>query len=97
MKAIGYTTRDIRMQFASRSVFVLLVGVVTGTLLANTLGQSLAGQAIAYVGASSFSFTINPVLSYLLSPLLVLSFVMIATVAGTAGLGQIKISENIKE
>jgi len=97
MKAFGYTTPDIRMQFASRSVFVLLVGTVTGTLLANTLGQALAGQAIAYVGASAFSFTINPVLSYLLSPLLMLSFVMIATVAGTAGLGQIKISENIKE
>ena len=97
MKAIGYTTLDIRMQFASRSVFVLLVGAVTGTLLANTLGQSLAGQAISYVGASSFSFTINPVLSYLLSPLLMLSFVMMATVVGTAGVGQIKISENIKE
>jgi putative ABC transport system permease protein len=97
MKAFGYTTRDIRMQFAARSVFVLLVGVVIGTLLANTLGQSLAGLAIAYVGASSFSFTNNPVLSYLLSPLLMLGFVMMATVAGTAGIMQIKISENIKE
>ncbi|MFO8069967.1 MAG: FtsX-like permease family protein [Alkalibacterium sp.] len=97
MKAFGYTSRDIRMQFASRAVFVLLVGAVTGTLLANTLGQLLAGQAIAYVGASSFSFTVNPVLSYLLSPMLMLSFVMIATVAGTADIGQIKISENIKE
>jgi putative ABC transport system permease protein len=97
MKAFGYTTRDIRMQFAARSVFVLFVGVVAGTLLANTLGQSLAGMAIAYVGASSFSFTNNPVLSYLLSPLLMLSFVMMATVAGTAGITQIKISENIKE
>jgi len=97
MKAVGYTTSDIRMQFASRSVFVLLVGVITGTLLANTLGKSLAGQAISYIGASSFAFTINPVLSYLVSPLLMLSFVIIATVAGTAGVGQIKISENIKE
>lgn len=97
MKAFGYTTQDIRMQFASRSVFVMIVGTVIGTVLANTLGQTLAGQGIAYLGASAFSFTINPVLSYLLSPLLLLSFVMIATVAGTAGLGQIKISENIKE
>jgi putative ABC transport system permease protein len=97
MKAFGYTIQDIRIQFASRSVLVLLVGTVIGTALANTLGQTLAGQGIAYLGASAFSFTINPVLSYLLSPLLVLSFVMIATVAGTAGLGKIKISENIKE
>lgn len=97
MKAFGYTTRDIRVQFASRAVFVLLVGAITGTLLANTLGQLLAGQAISYVGASSFSFTIDPVLSYLLSPLLMLSFVLIATVVGTASIAQIKISENIKE
>lgn len=97
MKAFGYTTPDIRMQFASRSVLVLLVGVVTGTLLANTLGQLLAGKAIAYFGASSFSFTVNPVLSYLVSPLLMLFVVMVATIFGTAGIGWIKISENIKE
>ena len=97
MKAFGYTTQDIRMQFASRAVFVLFLGTVTGTLLANTLGQLLAGQAISFIGASSFSFTIDLILSYLLSPLLMLGFVMIATVVGTADVAQIKISENIKE
>ena len=80
-------------------IMVVLIAFVCirFTLLANTLGQSLAGLAISYVGASSFSFTNNPVLSYLLSPLLMLGFVMMATVAGTAGIVQIKISENIKE
>jgi putative ABC transport system permease protein len=97
MKAFGYTTSDIRAQFASRSILVLLLGAVIGTLLANTLGQSLAGLAIAYFGASSFSFTVNPLTAYLLSPLLMLSFVMIATVFGTAGIRQVEISQNIKE
>ncbi len=97
MKALGFTTTDIRTQFASRSVFVLLVGTVSGTLLANTLGEALAGQAFAFFGASSFSFTINPLSAYLLSPLLMLGLVLFATAVGTAGVSQIKIYENIKE
>lgn len=97
MKALGFTATDIRVQFASRSVFVLLVGVIAGTALANSLGQFLAGQAIAYFGASSFSFTINPLTAYLLSPLLMLAFVLMATALGTADIRQIKVYENIKE
>ncbi len=97
MKALGFTTADIMTQFVSRTVFVLLVGVAIGTLLSNTLGESLAGSALSYFGASSFSFTINPLSAYLLSPLVMLSFVICATALGTADIRLIKIYENIKE
>ncbi|WP_028547119.1 ABC transporter permease [Paenibacillus taiwanensis] len=97
MKAFGFTNSDIRAQYVSRSVFVLIVGIVLGTLLANTLGEILAGMVISSFGASTFKFAIHPLSAYLFSPLMMICSVLIATMIGTSGAGQIKISENIKE
>ncbi|RAR44566.1 ABC transporter permease [Paenibacillus sp. MDMC362] len=97
MKALGFTNTDIKVQYASRLIFVLMVGIVLGTLLANTLGERLAGAVIASFGASVFHFSVNPLSAYLYSPLMMIAAVLIATMIGTSGAGQIKISENIKE
>jgi len=97
MKAFGFTNSDITAQYVARSVFVLIVGVVLGTLLANTLGEVLVGKVIASFGASSFKFVINPLWAYLLCPLMMVGSVLMATMIGTSGAGKIKISENIKE
>jgi putative ABC transport system permease protein len=97
LKAFGFTNTDIKKQFVARSVFVLFIGVLLGTLLANTLGEMLTGAVIASFGAASFKFIINPVFAYLLSPLMMAVVVLAATFFGTLDAGQIKISENIKE
>lgn len=97
MKAFGFTNSDIRAQYVVRSGFILSLGIVLGALLANTLGQALAGAVIASFGAASFKFIVNPAFAYLLSPLLMAGVVLAATYFGTLDAGQIKISENIKE
>ncbi len=97
MKAFGFTNTDIRAQYGARAAFVLVVGVVLGTLLANTLGEALMGAVIASFGAGAFKFIVNPVFAYLLSPLLMAGVVLAATFFGTLDAGQIKISDNIKE
>ena len=97
MKALGFTNSDIIVQYGSRSVFVLIIGIVLGTLLANTLGEGLAGAVITSFGASSFKFSVNPLSAYVLCPLMMICSVLIATIIGTSGAGKIKISENIKE
>ncbi|WP_449600268.1 ABC transporter permease [Paenibacillus sp. Marseille-Q9583] len=97
MKAFGFTNSDIKWQYVSRTVFVLIVGIVLGTLLANTLGEMLAGLVISSFGASSFNFTVTPLSAYLFSPLMMIGSVLIATMIGTSGAGQIKISDHIKE
>ncbi|WP_413367315.1 ABC transporter permease [Lysinibacillus sp. 3P01SB] len=96
MKALGFTKSDIKLQYISRSVFVLIIGIVLGTLLANTLGEVLAGAVISSFGADSFQFTVNPLSAYFLCPLLMVCAVLIATIGGTSGAGQIKISAHIK-
>lgn len=97
MKAFGFTNPDITAQYASRSAFVLIVGIVLGTLLSNTLGEVLAGTVISSFGASSFKFAVNPLSAYLLCPLMMVCSVLVATIIGTSAAGQIEISETIKE
>lgn len=97
MKAIGFTSRDIKRQYATRSIFVLTVGVLLGTLLANTLGEALGGMVISSFGATSFQFLVNPAAAYLLCPLMMVGAVLLGGALGASGAGEIKISENIKE
>ncbi|MBD2868950.1 ABC transporter permease [Paenibacillus arenilitoris] len=97
MKAFGFRNSDVKAQFVSRSLFVLIVGIALGTLLANTLGEMLAGMVISSFGASKFDFAVNPLSAYLLSPLMMIISVLIATILGTSRAGQIKIFEHIKE
>ena len=97
MKSFGFTNSDISAQYVSRSVFVLMIGIVLGTLLANMLGEVLAGTIISSFGASTFKFVVNPLSSYLFCPLLMICSVLLATITVTFSAGQIKISENIKE
>ncbi|MGE7674310.1 ABC transporter permease [Lysinibacillus sp. NPDC094403] len=97
MKALGFTNSDITVQYGSRAVFVSIIGIVLGTLMANTLGEVLAGTVITSFGVSSFSFSINSLSAYVLCPLLMICSVLITTIIGTWDVGKIKISENIKE
>ena len=66
MKALGFRNSDVTAQYATRSVLILLLAVLIGTLLANTLGEGLAGGVIAMFGASTFAFVVNPFVAYLL-------------------------------
>ncbi len=97
MKACGFTNADIRLQYISRSAFVLLLGIIIGTFLANTVGEMIAGVVISSFGASSFRFTPAPLLAYLLYPLIMVCAVFTATFFSTSTADVIKISENIKE
>ncbi len=97
LRAIGFTGGDIRLQYAARTVFVLLLGGAAGTVLANTLGESLAGAIISSLGVSAFRFTVNPVMAYLVYPLLLILTVCLATLGGAAGTGKMKISDYIGE
>ena len=97
MKALGFTNQDIKKQYVARSAFVLVIGIVLGTVLANTFGEALAGIVIGSFGAASFSFIINPGFTYLYSPLLMAGVTITATILGTLDAGHMKISDNIKE
>lgn len=97
MKSLGFKTSEIRIQYLARSYAVLILGILIGTILANTLGELLGAGLIASFGASSFRFVINPVYAYLFSPILMAASVGIATRLGISGISSFKIPDYIKE
>jgi putative ABC transport system permease protein len=97
LKSMGFTNSDIRRQYHTRSITVLALGVIIGTILANTLGELVGVAIVSSFGASTFHFMVNSWFVYLVSPLLITVCVFVATIVGVSGIQAIKISEHIKE
>lgn len=97
MKAIGFTTGDIRRQFLARGVLVLALGLVAGMLLAATLGEGLAGMLISFLGVTSFQMEPSSWATWLACPLVMAAVTLLAVMLASAQVGNIKISENIKD
>ncbi|MPN37701.1 hypothetical protein SDC9_185221 [bioreactor metagenome] len=97
MKSLGFTNKDLSIQYISRAVFVSIIGIFLGTIISNTLGEIFAGALIGSFGATTFKFIINPISTYLLLPIMLILSVVIATILGTCNMEKIKISDNIKE
>jgi len=97
LKSVGFTGRDIRKQYVTRSIIVLALGVVIGTILANTIGELLGVAIISSFGASSFHFVVNPLFAYVFSPLLIALCVYIAAFLGVSDIRFLKIADYIKE
>lgn len=97
LKSLGFTSRDISRQYVTRSMVVLVIGVLVGTVLSNTLGELVGIALILSFGASTFHFEINPLFAYLFSPFLVTVCVYVATLFGVSNIHSLKVSEHIKE
>jgi putative ABC transport system permease protein len=97
LKSMGFTGADIRRQYLTRSITVLALGVIIGTILANTLGELVGVAIVSSFGATTFHFAVNPWFVYLVSPLLITGCVVAATMLGVSGIQALKISEHIKE
>lgn len=97
LKSLGFKTADIRAQYLTRIFTVPVIGIVIGTVLANTLGELVGVALISSFGASSIRFAVNPVFAYLFSPILLMLCVFLATLIGTSGISSLKISDYIKE
>ncbi|MBE6023268.1 MAG: ABC transporter permease [Cellulosilyticum sp.] len=97
LKSLGFNNKNLRKQYMVRSGCIVGVAVIMGVLIANTLGEALAGILISSLGAASFELAISPLETYLLCPFLMIVPVVLATLIGTASMKKIKISENIRE
>lgn len=97
LKAIGFENRSIRRQYLARSGVILILGVVSGTLLANTLGEYVSVALISSFGLSSIQFEVNPFFAYLIAPLVIAAAIYTATIIGTKDIVEITIPEHIKE
>lgn len=69
-KAMGFTSYEIRIQMAARILMMQLMAIITGTILANTLGEVLFAGMLSAAGAARIQFYINPFKAYLRYPMM---------------------------
>lgn len=73
MKAMGFSTLDIRKQYIIKVSIVTVIGILTGVLITSTLGEGLVGGLFSVIGLgiSRIDFTVRPLEAYLLYPLII--------------------------
>ena len=96
LKALGFTNKKINHQYLSRSLTILIIGLVSGTLLAMTVGKGMSGILALALGGVNVQLK-GSLLIYLGYPLLMLMVTIFATKAVTAQAGKIEIAENLKD
>ncbi|MDA2671209.1 ABC transporter permease [Bacillus cereus] len=68
MKNIGFSSKDIRIQYITRSIVIVLLGIVIGTCIAATFGEMLVSWLGSFMGAAHIKFVVNPIVSYVICP-----------------------------
>jgi ABC-type antimicrobial peptide transport system permease subunit len=63
MRSLGFSLHNVRVQYLTRALLLLTIGLVLGTLFSNTLGQRLVSALWSFMGASQISFVIDPSIS----------------------------------
>ncbi|MGB4589904.1 MAG: ABC transporter permease [Clostridiaceae bacterium] len=96
-KAIGFSNKDIRIQFGIRILIIQILAIFVGTFLANTLGEVVFGMMLSSMGASKITMLIEPLRSYLISPIVQLILVFITVIAGTRVVRSYHIRDQIME
>lgn len=96
-KSIGFTNGDIRRQFGLRVLIVQIGAMILGTLVANTLGETLFGILLSSAGAAKITMLINPTLSYFMCPVLQITICIMTVVSATRAVKNYHIRDQIME
>ncbi|OJE44006.1 ABC transporter permease [Bacillus proteolyticus] len=80
MKSIGFSRKDIRIQYITRSIVIVLLGIVTGTCIAATLSEMLVSWLGSFMGAAHIKFVVNPIVSYVICPAILFISVTATTI-----------------
>lgn len=81
LKAIGFSVAAIRKQYLIKISLVAFTGIIAGTIMANTAGEFLVSNMMMLtgMGITSITFIINPLMAYILYPLVILGVIVFMT------------------
>lgn len=97
LKAIGFSNKQIQLQYVITSSLILILSLVIGNFFALTAGDSLASLLLSTIGIAGVTFIHNPLLTLLLVPLSILTASLLATRVAISDLHHFNISQLIKE
>jgi putative ABC transport system permease protein len=84
MRSLGISYRNIQVQYMSRAIIVLIIGIVIGSITAVTLGANIASILVA--GVSQMRFVINPIMSFVICPFTLVVLVVLTVFVGSASM-----------
>lgn len=93
MKSMGFRSWSIKRWQSGRILLVLAAAILIGTVLSRVLVPVTVQPIFALMGATKMKLTVNPLLSYLLCPLLMLVVTAAAAVLSTGGIRGIDVKE----
>jgi putative ABC transport system permease protein len=96
-KALGFSTKDIRIQLGMRILIIQFLAIVAGTILANTLGEVIFAGMLSSVGVAKIQMLVEPVRVYLLCPAVQFIVVVITVIIGTRMIRNYHIRDQIME
>lgn len=96
-KALGFTNLDLKKQFGIRIIVVMIFGVIIGTILTQTLGESIVAGVLSSFGAEGFKFQTNITKTFIIFPVLLFIVSLTAVYFSTRKIGNINIPTLIKE
>lgn len=81
LKAIGFSERDIKQQYMIKIGCISIIGLLTGIILTNVLGEKIVNTAlgIAGIGVKEVHLINNPVMEYIICPLLLMVLILFVT------------------
>ncbi|WP_313342253.1 FtsX-like permease family protein [Sedimentibacter sp.] len=81
LKAIGFSEHDIKQQYMIKIGCVSFTGILLGTFLTDALGEKIvnAGLGIAGIGVKKVELISNPIIQYIICPLIVLVLILSVT------------------
>jgi len=96
-KAIGFSSRDIRIQLGIRILVIQFAAIVAGTILANTLGETVFGLMLSSMGASKIKMMVEPFWAYVICTAVQVVLVLITVIVGTNVVKNYHIRDQIME
>jgi putative ABC transport system permease protein len=97
MRSLGFSLGHIRLQYLAASLFLLIISIIGGTVFTNSAGEALVSFLVSFMGAARIEFIINPLLSSLLLPVLLIGTVSLTTVISIKGIKDYTITAAIAE
>jgi putative ABC transport system permease protein len=96
-KALGFSNRDLRIQFGIRILIIESLAIVIGTALSQLVGEGIFGLLLSQMGAAKITMLVKPLTAYLLLPAVQLAVVLITVVVGTRVVRNYHIRDQIME
>lgn len=97
LRSLGFSDTHIRVQYMTRMLVVLVLGIVIGTLIANTLGESLVGLMLGMLGAVKIKLESEVLTQYILCSLGLMAVVAFTSVLSLAKMKDASIAKMMEE